>query len=428
MGVLDCSQILEDYVPTIENVPSEIQFILSELSAKDAEFHALKDQIHHDESALRKLIKTGPLDSYGGSSKPIPTTESIPAVAGSIPSTLALLDSVAVSSSLQNVTATVCNPPTSSVTTTDTHVFAVPKTPMQLKQSKDQSPLSQPIVEETKLSEHTELDLLQKYQNDTRLQLVGIPDQLFLYENIQKSFAQAKLLADQKIEMAQQMREMLNRHERRLNMELEKLEESDAMALGVGNSMHTVSTPIASSVLMTASAAIASAASSYSNVLHATTPTPTLVPSLSSTSIRIPANFLSTPVTTNTLNGAVAANEQVQRIKRELSFGSDPFQHQLDRKIGTSSRPPLHKRTQKRKIEGPSLFSTDLARSETPEMDEQLYCFCQQVSYGEMIACDNEDCPHEWFHLECVGLSEPPNGVWFCKDCVQANKLRKVTR
>ena len=50
--------------------------------------------------------------------------------------------------------------------------------------------------------------------------------------------------------------------------------------------------------------------------------------------------------------------------------------------------------------------------------DEPLYCYCNQVSYGNMIACDNDDCPREWFHLPCVKLEKAPVGrtKWFCSD------------
>lgn len=51
---------------------------------------------------------------------------------------------------------------------------------------------------------------------------------------------------------------------------------------------------------------------------------------------------------------------------------------------------------------------------------EPVYCICRQVSYGEMIACDNErTCPYRWFHLECVGLTATPVGAtqWFCPIC-----------
>ena len=42
------------------------------------------------------------------------------------------------------------------------------------------------------------------------------------------------------------------------------------------------------------------------------------------------------------------------------------------------------------------------------EENEPRYCYCNEVSYGEMVACDNENCPREWFHLRCAGLREAP--------------------
>ena len=49
--------------------------------------------------------------------------------------------------------------------------------------------------------------------------------------------------------------------------------------------------------------------------------------------------------------------------------------------------------------------------------NEPLYCYCQQVSYGEMVACDNTDCEVEWFHLACVDLKTVPKGKWYCDNC-----------
>jgi len=59
--------------------------------------------------------------------------------------------------------------------------------------------------------------------------------------------------------------------------------------------------------------------------------------------------------------------------------------------------------------------------------DEPTYCKCHQVSYGEMIACDNADCAIEWFHCACVGLDSPPKGKWYCEDCtaLMAKKSKK---
>lgn len=49
--------------------------------------------------------------------------------------------------------------------------------------------------------------------------------------------------------------------------------------------------------------------------------------------------------------------------------------------------------------------------------EEPKWCLCKVVSYGEMVLCDNKDCPIEWFHLGCVGLQVVPKGKWFCPEC-----------
>ena len=71
------------------------------------------------------------------------------------------------------------------------------------------------------------------------------------------------------------------------------------------------------------------------------------------------------------------------------------------------------------------------------EGNEPKYCYCNDVSYGEMVACDNESCEREWFHLKCAGLSRAPDenseffllgsdedyanvlcpAKWYCDDC-----------
>ncbi|RJE19769.1 PHD finger domain protein [Aspergillus sclerotialis] len=57
--------------------------------------------------------------------------------------------------------------------------------------------------------------------------------------------------------------------------------------------------------------------------------------------------------------------------------------------------------------------------------NEPRYCVCGDVSFGTMICCENPDCDREWFHLDCVGLSEVPSRTakWYCPDCrVKFNK------
>uniref|UniRef100_A0A2M4AMG7 Inhibitor of growth protein n=2 Tax=Anopheles triannulatus TaxID=58253 RepID=A0A2M4AMG7_9DIPT len=63
------------------------------------------------------------------------------------------------------------------------------------------------------------------------------------------------------------------------------------------------------------------------------------------------------------------------------------------------------------------------AREETPaaeesvDPDEPTYCLCDQISFGEMILCDNDLCPIEWFHFSCVSLVSKPKGRWYCPNC-----------
>ncbi|KAI1188678.1 hypothetical protein F5B17DRAFT_394336 [Nemania serpens] len=52
--------------------------------------------------------------------------------------------------------------------------------------------------------------------------------------------------------------------------------------------------------------------------------------------------------------------------------------------------------------------------------NEPKYCMCNRVSYGTMIQCDNIDnCEREWFHLQCVELTEIPARTtkWYCPQC-----------
>lgn len=63
-------------------------------------------------------------------------------------------------------------------------------------------------------------------------------------------------------------------------------------------------------------------------------------------------------------------------------------------------------------------------RGESPE---PTYCVCHQVSYGDMICCDNDACDIEWFHFQCVSLTSKPKGKWYCPNCRgdRSNQLKK---
>ncbi|QLG70360.1 hypothetical protein HG535_0A02990 [Zygotorulaspora mrakii] len=56
-------------------------------------------------------------------------------------------------------------------------------------------------------------------------------------------------------------------------------------------------------------------------------------------------------------------------------------------------------------------------KARTNDYGEPLYCYCNQVAYGEMVGCDGENCELEWFHLPCINLDHLPKGKWYCDDC-----------
>lgn len=67
--------------------------------------------------------------------------------------------------------------------------------------------------------------------------------------------------------------------------------------------------------------------------------------------------------------------------------------------------------------------------TQTPE---EVFCFCKQPSFGDMIACDNDSCKNgEWFHYKCVGLLNRVEALkyttqkWYCSnECREAGQAR----
>ena len=77
-----------------------------------------------------------------------------------------------------------------------------------------------------------------------------------------------------------------------------------------------------------------------------------------------------------------------------------------------STDPAPNKRNAKKTVAPvPTIPSDEESIHEGDDEDEEgepRYCYCNEISFGEMVACDNDACPREWFHLSCVGLTKPP--------------------
>ena len=65
----------------------------------------------------------------------------------------------------------------------------------------------------------------------------------------------------------------------------------------------------------------------------------------------------------------------------------------------------------------PEIVTCRLKQDNDSDKENQVYYTCQKHSAGWMIACNNRQCKHKWFHYKCVGIKQASKGDWFCIDC-----------
>lgn len=139
---------------------------------------------------------------------------------------------------------------------------------------------------------------------------------------------------------------------------------------------------------------------------------------------------------------AAQTYELVDKHIRRLDTDLGRFEAELRKKEaeqGHEGAPSHSESTSRKSLEpqrkrGKNSQSSDTTSAGVPSAAEGLdmpvdpneptYCICHQVSYGEMIGCDNPDCPVEWFHFACVGLTSKPKGKWFCPRCAPDRKKK----
>lgn len=245
---------------------------------------------------------------------------------------------------------------------------------------------------------------------------------------IQQSLIAAQELGDEKLQIVQQLTDLIESKTRQLDQNFKNLD--------YGKDEPLSDTPIkeARSVSpVVTSPTIASTA--VAPVFPAVTST---VPTTSSTS--------STTTTLQANNGSQQerSNKRARRARQDTGSGMDVEGSDNNMKVETSStkastssqnnnsnkqkttnnKNNKKKRTSKssgRQSAGQN--SSRDARDDTPppeetiDPDEPTYCLCDQISFGEMILCDNDLCPIEWFHFSCVSLLTKPKGKWYCPNC-----------
>nr|XP_042697999.1 inhibitor of growth protein 2 isoform X2 [Chrysemys picta bellii] len=109
-----------------------------------------------------------------------------------------------------------------------------------------------------------------------------------------------------------------------------------------------------------------------------------------------------------------------RRPRRQRTSESRDLCHITNGIEDCDDQPPKEKRSKSAKKKKRSKAKQEREVSPVEfaiDPNEPTYCLCNQVSYGEMIGCDNEQCPIEWFHFSCVGLTYKPKGKWYCPKC-----------
>ncbi|KAG6637925.1 PHD finger protein ING2-like [Carya illinoinensis] len=95
---------------------------------------------------------------------------------------------------------------------------------------------------------------------------------------------------------------------------------------------------------------------------------------------------------------------------KRMDYREREWDRERDRDFELMPPPGSHKRE----------FAAPVDVDQPIDPNEPTYCVCHQVSFGDMIACDNENCQGgEWFHYTCVGLTPETRfrGKWYCPTC-----------
>ncbi|KAG9271705.1 inhibitor of growth protein 1-like [Astyanax mexicanus] len=218
---------------------------------------------------------------------------------------------------------------------------------------------------------------------------------------IQRSLIRAQELGDEKIQIAGQMVELVENRSRQFEWQVELFQACQSLPDST-----------------------VSVGSTSSPALTTVTVTPLSTPLLSVSKPSIDRKREETPGSVEK-SGAKRARRQ-----KSGSENRDNTNYSLDLSEEVSVGTPKEKKPKisaatsaKKRKRTKSKQEREASPTDLPiDPNEPTYCLCEQVSYGEMICCDNDKCPIEWFHFSCVGLHHKPKGKWYCPKCRGENE------
>ncbi|KAI9291459.1 hypothetical protein K502DRAFT_368431 [Neoconidiobolus thromboides FSU 785] len=117
--------------------------------------------------------------------------------------------------------------------------------------------------------------------------------------------------------------------------------------------------------------------------------------------------------------------EELERFEQSELIHIKPIKEMSDKRSNLKKNEgsqPNKKKKEKHELIKNRGKDKDDSNHMNADPNEPTYCYCNQVSYGDMVGCDDETCVREWFHYQCVGLKTLPKGKWYCNDCVAKRK------
>ncbi|KAF0290305.1 Inhibitor of growth protein 3 [Amphibalanus amphitrite] len=315
------------------------------------------------------------------------------------------------------------------------------------------------------------------------------------YESIKRDYYKTLDDSDEKVQIAHQMYDLVDRHLRRLDQELHKFKmELEADNAGITELLERRSLELdvtgaesqkenrysgrsglsrhshERKAVLTAQQAVRREADRAADRHHAEARQPAAVAPASVAGAAYPAVSYMGSMGVGSNNAlaaaasqAIAATQHMQQGRRTSSMkasydaisagsggasGEFPLARELagaahtalassglvgtDRKRKKSTAPPAPppapvptSPTPSDELVGDMIIDPNAEEPWLYDANEPRYCVCQNVSYGDMVACDNRECPFEWFHYACVGITAPPKGKWYCPQCTASMKRRK---
>ncbi|XP_037039641.1 inhibitor of growth protein 5 [Bradysia coprophila] len=252
---------------------------------------------------------------------------------------------------------------------------------------------------------------------------------------IQKSLIAAQELGDEKLQIVNQLQELIDHKSRQLDHDFKNLDYgkdepmTESSAKDIMPTSPSMPSPghISSSTSVNANVTPLAAQSS---IAHSTSADRFQTPSSSSSAnngdrgtkrarrVRTDNGNTATESTSESLN----ANTDQAPKSSHMPNGQNSASTSAQKKAVTAGGGKKNKKRKSGRGQATNAQSNnrdDLTPppEETIDPDEPTYCLCDQISFGEMILCDNDLCPIEWFHFSCVSLMTKPKGKWYCPNC-----------